>query len=134
MSTIAWIDPRSDIIDSVMEPLRRAGHEIFKVASVGEASRRLSEIRAADVIITELIVNGVLTGGYLTSDFMRQLLGHPHPPIIVFSTRIPEEGQETRRQLRDMGVNEVVRNPIRPSELKEVVEKVLETALRNQPH
>ena len=127
--TIVWIEDDTDIIDPVVRPLELAGHRFVRLHSVGEALQALDQIRGADLILLDMLLppgqNGREFGPYPGETLLRELRERHHVevPVIVLSV---VTNAEVRERVRALGAVDVIRKPIRPSELKERVEAVFD--------
>lgn len=126
--TIVWIEDDTDIIDPVVRPLERAGYEIVRLRSVAEALNAVEQIRAAKLILLDMILpphsDGREYGRYPGLKLLEILqrdqgITTPVVALTVVTHADVEHG------LHALGVSEIVRKPVRPSELKERVEKIL---------
>lgn len=123
---IVWIEDDADTISPVVRPLKDASHEIEVIRTVREALEKVELIRGCDLILLDIIMP-IGTGpagaeerwGGLT--LLRQLREEHHidKPVVVFSVVSNEHVLE---QLRDLGVADIVRKPVLPSQLKQRVE------------
>lgn len=128
--TIVWIDDDIAIIDPVVHPLERAGYHILRIESVKEALNALDAIRNADLILLSMTLphgrdyDVELQFPFWGMQLLYELRKHYDvmTPVIAFTGM---DSPEIRRQLRRLGVAEIVHKPVRPSELKAQVEKVL---------
>ncbi len=128
MKTIAWIEDDTDIIDPVVELLEDAGYKITRYNTIAEAMQHRKEIERADLILLDMIVrpgkNERRFGQYPGLELLQEWRAEKiDTPVIVLSV---VERDAVTRQLRDLGVADIIHKPVRPSELKERVEHVLE--------
>ena len=129
--TIVWIEDDTDIIDPVVRPLELAGHRFVRLRNDKETLEAVNRIREADLILLDMI----LPPGQIDREFsrypgldvlreLREVHGLKTP--VVALTVVTRE--EILQQLRELGAVDIVRKPVRPSELKERVKRVLEAA------
>lgn len=125
--TIAWIEDDTDIIDPVVEPLIDAGYEINRYNTIAQVLEHKKEIIRADLILLDMIVRPGVTdrrfGRYPGLDLLREWRGEKIETPVVALTVVRRD--EVTRQLKELGVADIVYKPVRPSELKERVERVL---------
>lgn len=125
--TIIWIEDDYDIIEPVVYPLRKAGHQIINISTTKEASERLDELKQADLILLDMFLpagtGGKDLGSYPGSKFLQQLRNDHqiNTPVVVFTVLSDEELLKKLEKLAD----DIVRKPVRPSVLKQHVEDVL---------
>lgn len=125
---IAWIDDDIEIIDPVIQPLVRDGHEITKIRTIRDALDSAEVLRTCDLILVDML----LPAGDLDEDFgyysgvpLLRRLREEHgvaTPVIVFSVVDPDR---VREGLDPLNVAGYVRKPALPSELKTAVDAVL---------
>jgi DNA-binding response OmpR family regulator len=127
--TIIWIEDDSDIIAPVIRPLEKAGYRFVRLRTAAEALEAIDQIKRADLILLDMILPPGHTerpfGRYAGKDVLRELR-HTHnvkTPIVVLTVVTDED---VLRQVEDLGVADIVRKPVLPSELKERVQQVLE--------
>ena len=125
---IAWIDDDIEIIEPVIQPLVREGHEIAGIRTIRDALDSIETLRTCDLILLDMI----LPPGDLDEDFgyysgapllrkLREEYGVA-TPVIVFSVVDPDR---VREELDPLDVADYVRKPALPSELKRAVDAVL---------
>ena len=126
--TIAWIEDDVEIIGPVIRPLERAGYKIIRLRTVEEVFDNIPKLQDADLILLDMILpHGKFEGEmsrYTGLDIfkaLRDTYGVDTP--IVALTVVARE--EVRQKLRDLGVTDIIRKPVRPSELKERIEEIL---------
>lgn len=127
--TIIWLEDDTNVIDPVVRPLERAGYTIVRFNTVEEALQAIDQIRTADLLLLDMIhlppATGEDFGRYPGLTVLRQLR-ETHgvaTPVVVFSV---VSHTQTHAQLRELGVADIIRKPVLPSELKRRVEQVLE--------
>ncbi len=127
---IAWIEDDVDVIAPVVRPLEKAGYTFVRLRTIGDAIKALDKLAHADLILLDMI----LPPGNAGEDFGpypgKRLLGYIREqgietPIIVFTVLATDT---IRQELERWNVADVIRKPVRPSELKRRVEKALEAA------
>lgn len=125
---IVWIEDDVDIIGPVVRPLERAGFEIVRLRTAKEVFDNVEKLHEADLILLDMLLpdggSGLELGRYTGLDIFKELLeNHALKTPVVALTVVARE--EIRKNLRDLGVADIVRKPVRPSELKERIEQVL---------
>jgi DNA-binding response OmpR family regulator len=126
--TIVWIEDDVDIIGSVVRPLERAGFKIVCLRNAKEVFDNVPKLQAADLILLDMLlpeggVNLELSR-YTGLDIFRELkVTHGLTTPVVALTVVARE--EVRKSLRELGVADIIRKPVRPSELKERIEQIL---------
>jgi DNA-binding response OmpR family regulator len=133
--TIVWIEDDTDIIDPVVRPLEKAGYQIIRMPTASEALANVDQIKAADLILLDMILRPGNSARefsrYSGLDVLRELyLSHGVKTPVIALTVVTRD--EIRQQLNDLGAVDIIRKPVRPSELKERVEGVLQTAKSQQ--
>ena len=126
--TIAWIEDDVDIIGPVIRPLERAGYTVIRFRTVKEVFDNVPQLRKADLILLDMLLpHGGFEGElsrYTGLDIFKSLR-HTHEvntPIVALTVVAREE---VRQSLRELGVTDIIRKPVRPSELKERIEEIL---------
>lgn len=126
--TIVWIEDDTDIIDPVVRPLERAGHNIRRINTVEQALASLDEIRNSDLILLDMFLpTGEAEGPfshYPGLDLL-QLLRDEHgiaTPVVAFSV---VTNSVVHTKLLRLDVKSIVRKPVLPSELKAAVDRAL---------
>jgi DNA-binding response OmpR family regulator len=126
--TIVWIEDDVDIIGPVMRPLERAGYQVTRMRTAKEVFDNVQKLHDADLILLDMLLP---SGGcelefsrYTGLDIFRELKeNHDLATPVVALTVVARE--EVRKNLRLLGVADIIRKPVRPSELKERIEQVL---------
>jgi CheY-like chemotaxis protein len=126
--TIVWIEDDYDVIQPVVYPLEKAGYRIINYRSTQEALSSLDELRSATVILLDMFLppgtDGLDFGNYPGLQLFKELR-HVHQiitPVVVFTVLSQPALLE---ELKSLGAADIVRKPVRPSELKERVERVM---------
>ena len=126
--TIAWIEDDVEIIGPVIRPLERAGYKIIRLRTVEEVFDHIQELQNADLILLDMILpHGKYEGemsrytGLNIFEELREKYQVTTP--IVALTVVARE--EVRQKLHEMGVTDIIRKPVRPSELKERIDQIL---------
>lgn len=126
--TIVWIEDDVDIIGPVVRPLERAGFQIVRLRTAKEVFDNLPKLHQADLILLDMLLpdggSGFELGRYTGLDIFRILKNqHDLKTPVVALTVVAR--QEVRKNLNDLGIADIIRKPVRPSELKERIEQVL---------
>lgn len=126
--TIVWIEDDIDIIGPVVRPLERAGYKIVRLRTAREVFENIEALHQADLILLDMLLpdagSGLELGRYTGLDIFRELKqNHALATPVVALTVVARE--EVRVNLRDLGVADIIRKPVRPSELKERIEQIL---------
>lgn len=126
--TIVWIEDDTAIIDPVVRPLERAGYEIIRLESAQEALNNISQIQNADLLLLDMILPQgdveIELSRYPGLDILRELRQTYHISIPVVALTVVTR-DEVRQRLHELDVADIIRKPVKPSELKERVEQVL---------
>lgn len=126
--TIVWIEDDIDIIGPVVRPLERAGFQIVRMRTAKEVFDNINKLHEADLILLDMLLpdggSGFDLGRYTGLDIFRELKQHHDlsTPVVVLTVVAREE---VRKNLRDLGVADIIRKPVRPSELKERIEQII---------
>ena len=125
---IVWIEDDVDIIGPVVRPLERAGYEIIRLISAKEVFDNIEKLHEADLVLLDMLLpdggSGLDLGRYTGLDIFRELLEtHDLKTPVVALTVVAR--QEVRKDLNDLGIADIIRKPVRPSELKERIEHIL---------
>ena len=125
---IIWIEDDVDIIGPVVRPLERAGFEILRLRTAKDVFDNVPKLHEADLILLDMLLpdggSDLELGRYTGLDIFKELLeNHALKTPVVALTVVARE--EVRKNLRDLGVADIIRKPVRPSELKERIEQIL---------
>ena len=128
--TIIWIEDDTDIIDPMVRPLELAGYQIIRIPTASEALANVEKIKQADLVLLDMILRPGNTdrefSRYSGLDILRELREtHQVTTPVVALTVVTRT--EIRQRLHEFGVADIIRKPVRPSQLKERVEQVLKT-------
>lgn len=126
--TIVWIEDDVDIIGPVIRPLERAGYKIICLRTAKDVFDNVQKILDADLVLLDMLLpDGGLSmelGRYTGLDIFRELkMKHNLSTPVVALTVVARE--EVRNTLRELGAADIIRKPVRPSELKERIEHIL---------
>ena len=126
--TIIWIEDDVDIIGPVVRPLERAGFQIIRLRTAKEVFENIEKLHDADLILLDMLLpdggSGLELGRYTGLDIFRVLkVNHDLSTPVVALTVVARE--EVRKNLRELGIADIIRKPVRPSELKERVEQII---------
>ena len=126
--TIVWIEDDVDIIGPVVRPLERAGFHIVRLRTAKEVFDNIEKIVDADLILLDMLLpdggSGFEMGRYTGLDIFRELKqNHDLTTPVVALTVVARE--EVRKSLRELGVADIIRKPVRPSELRERIEQII---------
>jgi DNA-binding response OmpR family regulator len=134
--TIVWIEDDTDVIDPVVRPLERAGHQVIRLHTVREGLDAMDTMRQADLILLDIALPPADTPYdtdaetalplYAGLSFLHQLrqASDLKTPVMVFTDlRCPQ----LKRTLQVLDVADIVYMPIRPSELHRRIEAVWAT-------
>ena len=127
--TIAWIEDDVDIIGPVVRPLERAGYKVIRLRTAKEVFDNIQKLHDADLILLDMLLPDggvdIELSRYTGLDIFRELLeNHDLQTPVIALTVVARE--EVRKNLRLLGVADIIRKPVRPSELKERIDQVLE--------
>jgi len=126
--TIIWIEDDVDIIGPVVRPLERAGFNIVRLRTAKEVFDNVQKLHDADLILLDMLLPDggvdIELSRYTGLDIFRVLKEeHDLETPVVALTVVARE--EVRKNLRLLGVADIIRKPVRPSELKERIEQAL---------
>jgi CheY-like chemotaxis protein len=131
MAHIAWIEDDHERIGALVKLLERDGHTILPYSSWPEVKEQIETICACDAIILDIILPPVEDDPYLGLSVLKQLREeHEYQGPVVVCSRV--KNPVVLNQLRELGVAEVLRKPIRPSVLYDVVTKALEGLIKDE--
>jgi CheY-like chemotaxis protein len=124
---IVWVEDDAYIIWSVVRPLEDRGYKIIAMGSMREALERIEELRNCDLILLDVILPAGderwekerHIGVHLLRNLREQSVT---TPVLAFTV---VGKPETRKELRDLGVVDVLNKPILPSELERAVLAIL---------
>jgi CheY-like chemotaxis protein len=126
--TIIWIEDDYDIIEPVIYPLRKAGYTIINIPTTKEAIEKLEELKKADLLLLDTSLpsgdGGRDYGDYPGLKLLQDLrkISDFKTPVVIFTVI---RNEELRKQLEELKIEGIVYKPVRPSELKEVIDKIL---------
>lgn len=131
--TIVWIEDDTDVIDAVVRPLERAGHQIIRLHTVREAFDAMDTIRQSDLILLDMALPPAdmpyetneehALPPYTGLSFLHQLRqasDFETPVVVLTDLRCPQ----LKRALQVLEVADIIYMPIRPSELYRRIEAV----------
>lgn len=126
--TIVWIEDDTDIINPVVRPLERAGYQIIRFGNAHTALSNIAQIQNADLVLLDMIIPQgdveIELSRYPGLDILRELR-HTYKLSIPVVALTVVTRDEVRQRLHELDIADIVRKPVRPSELKERVEQVL---------
>ena len=127
--TIVWLEDDVDVIAGVVRPLEREGHRFIQLRTVAEAREHFDVLKQADLILLDMILppgaaeTTMPPGTYPGKELLREIRDAGiDTPVVVLSVVARED---VRRELENLGVADVIRKPVLPSELKQRVDAVL---------
>jgi CheY-like chemotaxis protein len=124
MARIAWIEDDHEKIHSLVRLLEREGHTILPYSSWQEVKDQIETVCACDAIILDIILPPVEDDPYLGLSVLEQLRKeHGYQGPVVVCSRV--QNPVVLHELQELGVTEILRKPVRPSVLYEVVTKAL---------
>lgn len=125
---IAWIEDDIGIIEDVIQPLINDGHKFTYLRNTNEVLDKIDFLKTVDLILLDLI----FPSGDEVTDFnqypgvsLLERLKNEfkiETPVIVFTV---VTNNQAHKQLRELGVIEIINKPVRPSELRKTVNQVL---------
>jgi CheY-like chemotaxis protein len=125
---IVWVEDDIPIIKSVVRPLELAGYEIISLYSVAEAEGHMEDIKSADLLLFDMISPaGSGNEGndrYPGLRLLRHLIvdEHIHTPVIVMTV---VTNPVVLEELNNLKISDVIHKPVKPSDLKACVERIL---------
>jgi CheY-like chemotaxis protein len=124
MARIAWIEDDYEIIRSLVSLLERDGHTILPFGSGDEAEKHIEIICACDAVILDIILPPIDDDPYLGLSVLEKLRkGHNYQGPVVVCSRV--QNQVVLDRLRELGVTNILRKPVRPSLLYNAVTKAM---------
>jgi Response regulators consisting of a CheY-like receiver domain and a winged-helix DNA-binding domain len=126
MARIAWIEDDHDRISSLVRLLERDEHTILPYSSWQEVKEQIETICACDAIILDIILPPIEDDPYLGLSVLNQLReehGYQGPVVVCSRVKNPV----VLNELQELGVTEILRKPVRPSVLYDVVTKAIES-------
>jgi CheY-like chemotaxis protein len=124
---IVWIDDDWQTYPDLIEPLVDA-YEVVTFRSAQEALGALAELRAASLIILDMIIprgGERATFGYYTGlDLLARLRQQEQVTTPVIALTVVSR-DEIKAQLKDLGVSETLVKPVLASELKACVDELV---------
>lgn len=126
---IAWIEDDVDLVAPVVKPLEKAGFQIVKYYTYGEALKQLEVIRRCDLILLDLYLppGGVAEDEeYLGKKLLERLRNEfkVNVPVIVFSGWANASDVLSSEEATQLNAITVAK-PVRPSYLKSEVFQLL---------
>jgi CheY-like chemotaxis protein len=131
--TIAWIEDDAEVLSEVVKPLVDIGCKIVPYETAKKARESIDKIRKADLILLDTFfptgdypavgkgLENEYTGIHLAQDLRR--LYRIRIPIVIFSV-VHED--EVSALLENLGIDDIIPKPVRPSILKERLLRFLE--------
>jgi len=126
--TIVWIEDDIDIIRPVVRPLERSGYTIIPLRDAKEVFDNVDRLHEAELILLDIF----LPHGSVEDELSRftgvdifekmKKIYNVTTPVVALTVVAREE---VRKRLRELGIADIIRKPVRPSELKERVEQIL---------
>lgn len=124
MARIAWIEDDHEKIRSLVKLLDAQGHTILPYKSWQEVKQNIETICRCDAVILDIILPPVNDDPYLGLSILRQLREeHEYQKPIVVCSRV--KNPAVLRELEQLGVTQILRKPVRPSELYQAVTEAL---------
>jgi len=126
--TIVWIEDDVDIIGPLVRPLERAGYRVIPFRTAKEAFDNIQKLQDADLILLDMLLPpgdlDMELSRYTGLEIFKVLKERHHleTPVIALTVVAREE---VRKNLRKLGVADIIRKPVRPSVLKERIEQIL---------
>jgi CheY-like chemotaxis protein len=124
MARIAWIEDDHEKIHSLVTLLDRDGHTILPYESWQEVKQNIQTICQCDAIILDIILPPTEEDPYLGLSVLRQLREeHKYQRPIVVCSRV--KNPVVIQELKALDVAQILRKPVRPSELYQAVTEAL---------
>lgn len=125
---IVWIDDDIDVIYALVRPLERAGYHFLTMRNYREAIEGIDQIRKSNLVLLSTLMlpgyHGDETVHYPGIQLVRDLrIQYKVDNLIIILTSVQNE--EVLNELKQLHVADVIRKPVRPSELKQRVEHIL---------
>jgi CheY-like chemotaxis protein len=127
---IAWIEDDIDIISPVVRPLELDGYQFLKFRNATDADNAIEQIRRSDLVLLDMLLP-VGQKGQDIEDYeglrllrdWRKAYKTKFPPVVAFTVITSDRIVSELRQLKVAGI---VGKPVRPSELKKYLLKILQ--------
>jgi CheY-like chemotaxis protein len=125
---IAWIEDDIGIIEDVIQPLIADGYKFTYLRNSKEVLGKIDFLKTVDLILLDLIFpsgdEAIDFNQYPGVNLLERLKNEfgVETPVIVLT--VVTNGQ-AHKQLRELGVIEIINKPVRPSELREAVNQAL---------
>jgi CheY-like chemotaxis protein len=124
MARIAWIEDDHEKIGSLVTLLERDGHTILPYASWQEVKQNIEMICQCDAIILDIILPPTEEDPYLGLSVLQQLREkHKYQRPVVVCSRV--KNAVVLQELKALDVAQILRKPVRPSELYQAVTEAL---------
>jgi CheY-like chemotaxis protein len=128
--TIVWADDDIGIIRSTIRPLTNAGYRFVELRSVKEALNKIELIRKADLLLFDMILppgeenSNLELSRYPGLDLLEVLFNkyQIEMPVVVLTV---VTNKEIYKRLKALNVVDIINKPVRPSILKEKIERIL---------
>lgn len=126
---IIWIEDDIGIIKPVIRPLINDGHKIVTYSYVAEALKNMDELKSADLLLVDMIhppgENNIENfSRYPGLDFLEQIRNQYKlkTPVVVLTV---VTNADVLQRLKKLNVADIINKPVRPSVLKEKIERAL---------
>jgi CheY-like chemotaxis protein len=123
MARIAWIEDDHERINSLVRLLERDGHSIETYSSWEEVQENLAAIRSCAAIILDIILPPIKDDPYQGLAVLELLKENGFTTPVVVCSRV--QNPVVLERMRELGVKEILRKPIRPTALYDAVNRLL---------
>jgi CheY-like chemotaxis protein len=126
MAQIVWIEDDHERIGSLVKLLQRDGHTIVPFSSWQETSEQIKALSKCDAVILDIILpNGRKDPYFGVSVLERLRKEYAYEKPIIVCSRV--KNPVVLSTLNELGVTAILRKPVRPSILYDVVTNALES-------
>lgn len=125
MAHIAWIEDDSKRVGSLVALLEKEGHQVISFNSWQEINGQVETILACDLVLLDVILPPVEDDPYMGLSVMerlRKIYNYAGPIVVCSRVKNPA----VLDKLKGLGVAEVLRKPVRPSDVYKAVKDALE--------
>jgi len=123
--TIVWVEDQPEVFHVLMIPLERDGYKVVPMKSLREVLNRIEELRAATLLILDLIFpDGALNSSFPGLDLLRRLRNEygVQTPVLLLSI---VDHNTIADDLSELNVAFTLRKPVSPFDLKQYVRECL---------
>ena len=123
MARIIWIEDDYQRIDSLVRLLELDGHEVLRYGSWESVQNDIDKVCASQAIILDIILPEIEEDKYMGLSVLHWLRENKYEGPVVVCSRV--QNPDVLRRLKELGVSDILRKPVRPSELNHVVTRAM---------